>query len=44
MIDQFFFYVNDIVIFFMKSNVNRMRIFEKALMQRFEMRILDSLQ
>jgi hypothetical protein len=28
----------------MKSNANRMRIFEKALMQRFEMRILDSLQ
>jgi hypothetical protein len=28
----------------MKSNVNRMRIFENALMQRFEMRILNSLQ
>jgi hypothetical protein len=39
-----FFYVNDIVILFMKSNANRMRIFEKALMQRFEMRILSSLQ
>jgi hypothetical protein len=39
-----FFYVNDIIILFMKSNANRMRIFEKALMQRFEMRILDSLQ
>jgi hypothetical protein len=40
----FFFYVNDIIILFMKSNANRMRIFEKALMQRFERRILDSLQ
>jgi hypothetical protein len=39
-----FFYVNDIIILFIKSNANRMRIFEKALMQRFEMRILDSLQ
>ncbi len=39
-----FFYVNDIIILFMKSNANRMRIFEKALMQRFEMRILSSLQ
>ncbi len=40
----FFFYVNDIIILFMKSNANCMRIFEKALMQRFEMRILSSLQ
>jgi hypothetical protein len=40
----FFFYVNDIIILFMKLNANRMRIFRKALMQRFEMRILDSLQ
>ncbi len=39
-----FFYVNNIIVLFMKSNANRMRIFEKALMQRFEMRILDSLQ
>jgi hypothetical protein len=39
-----FFYVNDIIILFMKWNANRMRIFEKALMQRFEMRILNSLQ
>jgi hypothetical protein len=39
-----FFYVNDIIILFMKSNSNRMRIFEKALMQRFEMKILNSLQ
>jgi hypothetical protein len=39
-----FFYVNDIIVLFMKSNANRMRIFEKALMQRFEMRILNSLQ
>jgi hypothetical protein len=36
--------MNDIIILFMKSNANRMRIFEKALMQRFEMRILNSLQ
>jgi hypothetical protein len=40
----FFFYVNDIIVLFIKSNANRMRIFEKALMQRFEMRILNSLQ
>ncbi len=39
-----FFYVDDIVILFIKTNVNRIRIFKKALMQRFEMRILDSLQ
>jgi hypothetical protein len=39
-----FFYVNNIIILFMKSNANRMRIFKRALMQRFEMRILDSLQ
>jgi hypothetical protein len=28
----------------MKSNANRMRIFKKALMQRFEMRTLNSVQ
>ncbi len=40
----FFFYVNDIIILFIKTNADCMRIFEKALMQRFEVRILNSLQ
>jgi hypothetical protein len=38
-----FFYVNDIVRTSMKKNANRMRSFEKALMKRFEMRILREL-
>ncbi len=40
----FFFYVNNIVIICMKENVNRMRFFEKSLMKRFEMRILEELK
>jgi hypothetical protein len=39
-----FFYVNDIVRISMKENANRMRSFEKALMKRFEMRILKELK
>jgi hypothetical protein len=39
-----FFYVNDIVKISMKENANRMRSFEKALMKRFEMRILRELK
>jgi hypothetical protein len=40
----FFFYVNDIMIICMKENANRMRFFEKSLMKRFEMRILEKLK
>lgn len=40
----FFFYEDDIVIISMKENATRMRIFEKALMKRFEIKILETLQ
>jgi hypothetical protein len=40
----FFFYVNDIMIICMKKNTNRMRFFEKSLMKRFEMRVLEKLK
>jgi hypothetical protein len=40
----FFFYVNDIMIICMKENTNRMRFFEKSLMKRFEMRMLEELK
>jgi hypothetical protein len=39
-----FFYVDDIVIICLKENLNRMRFFEKSLMKRFEMRILEELK
>jgi hypothetical protein len=39
-----FFYVDDIVIICLKENLNRMRFFEKSLMKRFEMRILEKLK
>jgi hypothetical protein len=39
-----FFYVNDIIVICMKENANRIRFFEKFLMKRFEMRILEKLK
>ncbi len=39
-----FFYVDDIVTIDMKKNVNWMQFFEKSLMKRFEMRILNELK
>jgi hypothetical protein len=39
-----FFYVDEIMTICMKKNVNRMRFFEKSLMKRFEMRILNELK
>jgi hypothetical protein len=39
-----FFYVDDIVTICQKENLNRMRFFEKSLMKRFEMRILEELK
>jgi hypothetical protein len=39
-----FFYVNYIMIISLKKNTNDIQIFEKTLMQRFEMRILDELK
>ncbi len=38
-----FFYVDDIVIICAKKNAKRKRIFEKALMKRFELRVLEEL-
>jgi hypothetical protein len=40
----FFFYVNDIMIICMKENANQMRFFEKSLMKRFEIEILEKLK
>ncbi len=40
----FLFYVDDIMIICQKENLNRMRFFEKSLMKRFEMRILEKLK
>ncbi len=34
-----FFYVDDIVIIYLKKNTNRMRFFDKSLMKKFEMKI-----
>ncbi len=39
-----FFYVDDIMTICLKENLNRMRFFEKSLMKRFEMRILEDLK
>jgi hypothetical protein len=39
-----FFYVDDIMIICQKENLNRMRLFEKSLMKKFEMRILKKLK
>jgi hypothetical protein len=39
-----FFYVDDIMIIYLKENLNRMRFFEKSLIKRFEMRILKELK
>jgi hypothetical protein len=39
-----FFYVDDIVIIYLKENLNRMRFFEKSLMKRFEMKVLKELK
>jgi hypothetical protein len=40
----FFFYVDDIMIICQKENLNRMRFFEKSLMKKFEMRVLEKLK
>jgi hypothetical protein len=39
-----FFYVDDIMTICMRENVNRMRFFEKSLMKRFEIKILNELK
>ncbi len=39
-----FFYVDDIMTICLKENRNRMRFFEKSLMKKFEMRILEKLK
>jgi hypothetical protein len=39
-----FFYMNDLMIIFLKKNTNRIQIFKKTLMQWFEMRVLDELK
>jgi hypothetical protein len=39
-----FFYVDDIMTICLKENLNRMRFFEKSLMKRFEMKILEELK
>jgi hypothetical protein len=39
-----FFYVDDIVAICQKENLDRMRFFEKSLMERFEMRVLGKLK
>ncbi len=36
---DFSFYVDDIMIICIKKNANRMRLFEKSLMKRFEIRV-----
>jgi hypothetical protein len=40
----FFFYVDDIMIIYLKENLKRIRFFEKSLMKRFEMKILKKLK
>ncbi len=39
-----FFYVDDIMTICLKENLNRMRFFEKSLMKRFEMKVLEELK